>query len=97
MILQVLEKYVTLGDDGSSVTSEELPSLKKVYFVRRQPAASGQDFLTNLEASSDWFVADDVSPDDVCSVFTTSGSSGFSKLVVHTHKGYHFLHCNDNA
>ena len=46
-----------------------------------------EDFLSQLEAASDWFEADDVTSDDVCSVFTTSGSSGFSKMVVHTHGG----------
>lgn len=46
-----------------------------------------EDFLSQLEAASDWFEADDVTSDDVCSVFTTSGSAGFSKLVVHTHGG----------
>ncbi|KAK7455063.1 hypothetical protein BaRGS_00039534 [Batillaria attramentaria] len=80
---KILEKLVSLGEDGS-VTSEELPHLKLVYFVRRGEKGDDEDFLTHLENLSDWYQAD-VKPDDVVSVFTTSGSTGFSKLVVHTH------------
>ena len=83
-----MEKCVTLLDDNK-VVSSELPHLKRIYFVTRRPASPPRndedDFLSKLEAASDWFAADDVTSDDVCSVFTTSGSSGFSKLVVHTH------------
>ncbi|KAK7455064.1 hypothetical protein BaRGS_00039535 [Batillaria attramentaria] len=80
---KVLEKLVNLDEDGS-VTSEELPHLKLVYFVRRGEKGDDEDFLTHLENLSDWYQAD-VKPDDVMAVFTTSGSTGFSKLVVHTH------------
>lgn len=93
----VLSKYVTVDDVGNVVTSEQLPHLKRVYFVRRvAPPEDGEDFLSKMEASSESFEADDVTPDDVCSVFTTSGSSGFSKLVVHTHRALTSAVLHDN-
>nr|KAG5711803.1 hypothetical protein BaRGS_023567 [Batillaria attramentaria] len=79
-----LQKHVRLGSDGT-VTSDDLPDLKKVYFVRRRKQGGDEDFLSRLETSQAWFEADDVTRDDVCTVFTTSGTTGFSKLVVHTH------------
>ncbi|KAL8602211.1 hypothetical protein ACOMHN_022724 [Nucella lapillus] len=88
----VLQKHLTLSPSNSNTvtSSKDLPHLKKVFFIKRSSPAttqSGEDFLGRLEASADWFVADDVVGDDVCSVFTTSGSTGFSKLVAHTHHG----------
>nr|KAG5711802.1 hypothetical protein BaRGS_023566 [Batillaria attramentaria] len=79
-----LQKHVRLGSDGT-VTSDDLPDLKKVYFVRRREEGGDEDFLSRLETLEAWFEADDVTRDDVCTVFTTSGSTGFSKLVVHTY------------
>ncbi|XP_076465354.1 uncharacterized protein LOC143297067 [Babylonia areolata] len=69
------------------VSSEELPDLKKVLLVRRGPPGSAEDFLSMLEAEEEEEEGDVVAEEDVCSVFTTSGSSGFSKLVAHTHRG----------
>ncbi|PVD39216.1 hypothetical protein C0Q70_01844 [Pomacea canaliculata] len=67
------------------VASEKLPSLRKVFFIRRREKGSDDDFLSHLENLNDWFYDDSISVDDICSVFTTSGSTGFSKLVVKTH------------
>ena len=88
----VLKNHVTLdGDDN--VTSGSLPDLKKVYFVRRVEGRGQGDFLGRLEALHDSFQADDVNSDDVLCVFTTSGTTGFSKLVVYTHGSFtHNMH-----
>ena len=80
----VLKDHVTLDDDDN-VRSDSLPDLKKVYFVRRVEERGQGDFLGRLRSLQDSFQADDVTSDDVFSVFTTSGTTGFSKLAVHTH------------
>ena len=76
------------GDDGCgcrilNVTSTSMPQLRKVFFIRRVSGDTG-DFLNGMTSQGEWFQADDVTPDDVVTVFTTSGSTGFSKLVVYT-------------
>ena len=70
------------------VECESLPELKKVFLVRRVEGRGRGDFLGDLEAGSDWFQADDLTSDDPLAVFTTSGTTGFSKLVVYTHGNY---------
>nr|KAG5693029.1 hypothetical protein BaRGS_005653 [Batillaria attramentaria] len=79
----VLEKRVAITADDA-VTSEELPDLKRVYKVRRNPGNVGEDFMARLNNLEEWFHAD-VKPEDMCTVFTTSGTTGFSKLVIFTH------------
>nr|KAG5701236.1 hypothetical protein BaRGS_008612 [Batillaria attramentaria] len=79
-----LQKHVEVKN-GGSVASQELPSLKDIFFVQRNEQNGDVDFLQRLQASKDWYRVRDVVPDDVCVVFTTSGTTGFSKLVVYTH------------
>ncbi|XP_076445944.1 putative acyl--CoA ligase YdaB [Babylonia areolata] len=81
-----LKRHVTLDKD-SGVTSTSMPHLRRVLFVRRAEGGRGKrrGFLADLEARKEWFQAEDVGPEDVLSVFATSGTTGFSKLVVHTH------------
>ncbi|PVD39213.1 hypothetical protein C0Q70_01841 [Pomacea canaliculata] len=69
----------------NDVACEKLPSLRKVFFIRRNEKGSDDDFLSHLENLDDWFYDDEITADDICTVFTTSGSTGFSKLVVKTH------------
>ena len=92
----VLKNHVTLDDDDN-VTSDSLPDLKKVYFVRRVEGRGQGDFWGRLEALHDSFQADDVSSDDVLCVLTTSGTTGFSKLVVVTHGNYTRIYSSFNA
>ncbi|XP_076463582.1 acyl-coenzyme A synthetase ACSM1, mitochondrial-like [Babylonia areolata] len=87
----VLTKYVSVGEDDS-VTSSDLTDLKKLFFIRRVEGDGPGDFITQLDSDSDWFQADDVTPEDILTVFTTSGTTGFSKLVVYTHREYMQLH-----
>ena len=110
--------------NSTSITSDELPALRKVYFIRRASPLSEnpskeaeddkvctgelprrqkeeeesrkdgdgfqcpeihEDFVQGLRGAADSFYQTEVTPDDIVSVFTTSGSSGFSKLVPITH------------
>lgn len=80
----IVEKLLQLSEDNT-VTSEELPHLKMVYLIRRREKGE-EDFWRQLNESQEWFQADDTTPDNMCGVFNTSDSTGFSKLVVHTHK-----------
>ncbi|XP_076463636.1 2,3-dihydroxybenzoate-AMP ligase-like [Babylonia areolata] len=83
----VLTKYVSVGEDDS-VTSSDLTDLKKLFFIRRVEGDGPGDFISQMDSDSDWFQADDVNSEDIMSVFTTSGTTGFSKLVVCTHGDY---------
>ncbi|KAK7103715.1 long-chain-fatty-acid--CoA ligase FadD13-like [Littorina saxatilis] len=72
------------GEDGA-VTCDSWPSLKFILPVQRRTDET--DFLTTLrkDSSVDIYHDEQVSGEDVCIVFTTSGTTGFSKLVVFTH------------
>ncbi|KAK7104985.1 2-succinylbenzoate--CoA ligase-like [Littorina saxatilis] len=83
----VLKHHVTVGDDDT-VTSESLPDLRKAFFIRRLEGKGKGDLFGHLETCTDWYLADDVTPDDAMMVFTTSGTTGFSKLLVYTHGTY---------
>ena len=48
----------------------------------------GGDFIQGLDAETEWFQSEDITGDDMLSVFTTSGSTGFSKLVAHSHDSF---------
>ncbi|XP_025079843.1 probable 4-coumarate--CoA ligase 3 [Pomacea canaliculata] len=65
-----------------SVVSEAVPSLKSVIFCNRFSQLS---FLVAVAAEEEGDLAD-VSPDDVTTIFATSGSSGQPKLVPRTHR-----------
>jgi acyl-coenzyme A synthetase/AMP-(fatty) acid ligase len=93
----VLRHHVTLGNDGIVTSSPSLPDLKKVYVVRRVEGRGPGDLLATLESRRSFFKADDVTPNDVITVMTTSGSTGFSKLVVSTHANYVRLNALNGA
>ncbi|KAK7104987.1 hypothetical protein V1264_019618 [Littorina saxatilis] len=82
----VLKLHVTVGDDDT-LTSESLPDLKKIFFVRRVDDKGHGDFICHLETLTASFQADDIIPDDTVTILTTSGTTGFSKLVVESHVG----------
>ncbi|XP_076456735.1 putative acyl-CoA synthetase YngI [Babylonia areolata] len=83
----VLKNHVVM-DDGERMTSSQLACLKTVIFVRRVENEGRGDFIGQLKAQAEWYQTDDVKPEDVFSVFTTSGSTGFSKLVVRTQEPF---------
>ncbi|XP_076455687.1 3-[(3aS,4S,7aS)-7a-methyl-1,5-dioxo-octahydro-1H-inden-4-yl]propanoyl:CoA ligase-like [Babylonia areolata] len=76
-----LRRVVKRADDGT-VTSEKLPYLKHVEFVKRHP---GKVFLGQLETYPGWVMESEVGREDGCFVFTTSGTTGLPKLVLKTH------------
>ncbi|KAK7490859.1 hypothetical protein BaRGS_00017915, partial [Batillaria attramentaria] len=133
-----LKKHVQLGD-GNTVTSDKLPDLRRVYFIRRHyplhewdqsetcsgsgenakeqttvekhgegmeqkatkpPDTDGlssefdaigfttkedcEDFLAGLKHLNGWY-AEEADSEDIAVVFTSSGSTGFSKLVTFKH------------
>jgi acyl-coenzyme A synthetase/AMP-(fatty) acid ligase len=78
----VLRHHIELGRDDIVTSSLSLPDLRKVYMVQRVEGRGAGDLLTSLEAREAWFHNDAVRPEDTITVTTTSGSSGFSKLVV---------------
>ena len=115
----VLRQHVRLDPLNNAVTSDSLPALKKVYFIKRttqlgsnvnygtesdatkQAQATNENklqqtftaeravtdmhgFISGLHTSSKFYTAE-LSPDAMATVFTTSGSTGFSKLVPATH------------
>ena len=86
---RVLKKDIKLGDDGNVMASSSAPHLKKVIFIRRmENGREGGDFIQGLDAETEWFQSEDIIGDDMFSVFTTSGSTGFSKLVAHSHDSF---------
>ncbi|CAL1540944.1 unnamed protein product [Lymnaea stagnalis] len=82
---QLLFKEVPLGFEDN-VKSPELPDLKQLIICERNEKNHEKDFLTSLlrEADMPEYVAE-VSPADLLIVLTTSGSTGYSKLVKFTH------------
>ena len=100
---RVLKNHVTLDDEGnvrtsSSTTSpsSSIPYLKKVFFIRRVQTGGSEDFLQGLEAQTEWFQSQDITASDLFAVFTTSGSTGFSKLVAQT-QGKFILHLQESG
>ncbi|KAL8575252.1 hypothetical protein ACOMHN_001798 [Nucella lapillus] len=100
----VLKQHVQHDPITNTVTSQSLPDLRKVFFVRRTAplcemssdvtekigledgfgSPETKDFIATLQ-TLDTFYKADVAADETVIVFTTSGSTGFSKLVPHTH------------
>ena len=62
-----------------------LPALKRVLEVHWESQGEDKALLQLLEDESESYVAE-VSPGDLAEVWTTSGSTGFSKLVPRTHE-----------
>ena len=88
---------VTEPKEDGAVTSETLPALKFLFFVRRRSQcgqggekekSEDDDFLTALrrDVCTEPYHNHDVEEGDICTVFTTSGTTGFSKLAVYTHE-----------
>nr|KAG5711841.1 hypothetical protein BaRGS_026282 [Batillaria attramentaria] len=81
----VLEARVH-SQKGTHVQYPDLPNLHQLFLCHWDTDGEHQSFMDVLEAEQETFVAD-VTPDDVADVWTTSGSTGFSKLVPRTHDG----------
>ncbi|XP_067684027.1 2-succinylbenzoate--CoA ligase-like [Haliotis asinina] len=73
---------VSANKHSSVIRSRDVPSLTHMVYCRARKPES--EFLTSLP--SDTYVSKSRKPTDIASIFATSGSSGYSKLVPHTHK-----------
>ncbi|GFO34908.1 acyl-CoA synthetase family member 2, mitochondrial [Plakobranchus ocellatus] len=80
----VLLEVLPLGCEDS-VQSEILPHLQRLILCQRNDASPDTDFLTSLQDCSLPQYAENISPADLATVMTTSGSTGYSKLVKLSH------------
>ena len=77
----------------------ELPALKRVFEAYMEGNGEHKTLFDVLNEETESYVAD-VTPDDMADIWTTSGSTGFSKLVPRSHDGvltsgetfYNFVH-----
>uniref|UniRef100_A0A0B7ATP0 Medium-chain acyl-CoA ligase ACSF2, mitochondrial n=1 Tax=Arion vulgaris TaxID=1028688 RepID=A0A0B7ATP0_9EUPU len=81
-VYSVLVNKIPLEQDNS-VKSENLPHLDKLIVCAR--GDSQNDFITSLKNPELQKFRADVSPTDLATVMTTSGSTGYSKLVKLSH------------
>lgn len=63
----------------------ELPALRRVFDVHWETRDDDKALLQLLNEAHESYVAD-VAPGDLADIWTTSGSTGFSKLVPRTHE-----------
>ncbi|CAG5121481.1 unnamed protein product [Candidula unifasciata] len=83
----VFNPYITgnVSDDIIQLSCDRIPDLTTVITVSRNSQRSLKPFLEDLQDSTDdIFIDPSVSPHDILYVFTTSGSTGYSKLVPRT-------------
>ena len=86
--LTVLKSRLVSEDDPHTLHCPEVPSLRLLLPVDCAADQQGlKPFLEELKEEEEQIV-EDVQPSDVCSIMTTSGSTGFSKLVPRTHAAY---------
>ncbi|XP_048245341.1 3-[(3aS,4S,7aS)-7a-methyl-1,5-dioxo-octahydro-1H-inden-4-yl]propanoyl:CoA ligase-like [Haliotis rufescens] len=96
----LLQKHFTIlesGKDLLKVTSDFVKDLEIVQLCRIQRHSEG--FLAGLR-SEQLFVYDRTKSTDLATIFTTSGSSGYTKLVKQSHRnilnsGYMFSRCTE--
>ncbi|XP_048252812.1 3-[(3aS,4S,7aS)-7a-methyl-1,5-dioxo-octahydro-1H-inden-4-yl]propanoyl:CoA ligase-like [Haliotis rufescens] len=76
-------KVVSDGKYSSDIKCANVPSLKNVAYCKTKKPEC--EFLRSLP-SCNRYVNNKMNPSDVAQIFTTSGSSGYTKLVQHSHK-----------
>ncbi|XP_067684929.1 3-[(3aS,4S,7aS)-7a-methyl-1,5-dioxo-octahydro-1H-inden-4-yl]propanoyl:CoA ligase-like [Haliotis asinina] len=76
-------EVVSGGKYSSEIKCVKVPSLKNVVYCKTKKPEC--EFLRSLP-STDRYVNNKAKPSDVAQIFTTSGSSGYTKLVPHSHK-----------
>ncbi|XP_070180814.1 2-hydroxy-7-methoxy-5-methyl-1-naphthoate--CoA ligase-like isoform X2 [Littorina saxatilis] len=80
----ILKKYVTELD--CDVKCDALPHLRRVISCRRNDANLDLDFFTDLRDFNKSLQRAHALTSDVAVIWTTSGSTGYSKLVPQTHE-----------
>ncbi|BFZ20966.1 hypothetical protein BsWGS_24005 [Bradybaena similaris] len=86
---RILKQYIQ--GDASSATAvlacDKAPLMRTAILVSRQPTGCRGHFLQELrESTEELFVDAAVLPDDMMIVMTTSGSTGYCKMVPKTHR-----------
>ncbi|KAK7104212.1 3-[(3aS,4S,7aS)-7a-methyl-1,5-dioxo-octahydro-1H-inden-4-yl]propanoyl:CoA ligase-like [Littorina saxatilis] len=87
--LTILEDRIIVRGDNAQC--REAPSLRKVFFVDCGAGAARRPWLEQLRQKEEKFTNTSVRSTDMAFVFTTSGTSGFSKLVPRTHRQFLIL------
>lgn len=73
-------------DQALPVNLPSLPSLRLVFSCLFPSQGEVPSLMEYLEAQTESYVNEDVKPDDVALVWTTSGTTGYTKLVPQTHR-----------
>ncbi|XP_071082955.1 3-[(3aS,4S,7aS)-7a-methyl-1,5-dioxo-octahydro-1H-inden-4-yl]propanoyl:CoA ligase-like [Haliotis cracherodii] len=78
------QRFQVVSDSkhASVIKSKDVPSLVHLANCRTRKPES--EFLTSLPSNT--FISRSRKSSDIASIFATSGSTGYSKLVQHTHK-----------
>ena len=83
----VFQKLISCFDTKGHVQSKSMPYLK--FLICRERPKNNDDMLT-IEDMMSWENKDvklpQVDPDDIATLFQTSGSTGFPKACAHTHR-----------
>ena len=80
----LLEKREKVVQEDGTILYPELPALKDVLEVCLNPGPHSKSLFDLLEEQNEIYMAES-SADDMAVVWTTSGSTGFSKLVPFSH------------
>ncbi|KAH9502257.1 hypothetical protein Btru_070546 [Bulinus truncatus] len=86
--LRLLKRYLNHNGADSFLTPLEVSQaeeMKNAILVKRESSGEKKVFIDDLRASGEEIFQYPVCPDDVFIVFTTSGSTGYSKLIHRSH------------
>lgn len=88
----IFQKLITRYDNKGNVNSETMPYLK--YLICHDRPKENPSVLTYTDMMAWENVCEDlprIRPDDTFTLFQTSGSTGTSKMVMHTHKSFLYI------
>ncbi|CAL1538381.1 unnamed protein product [Lymnaea stagnalis] len=86
---QLLGKYITVNNSQyvGDVLIKQAPEVKAAILVHREKDSQKKPFIDDLKTcGADIYDDKSIAPEDFGMVKTTSGSTGYSKLVPRTHK-----------
>lgn len=84
--IEVCNAFIeTLNKRTESLISTQIPTLRHIFFMN----STDEKFMTVRDicniGSTSVSTLPQISPDDICGIFLTSGSTGMAKAVPHTH------------